>query len=237
MYKLYFLTPAKECCFISTYNGVCEEKQNEQQDQSKNVTTKNILNKLISEYSMKNFGSDPYYINLNKQGLLADVKLKDGLYLNDRSLYQKTTNVKLGYIWNSYNSKVDKIGSFVIEKISEEYDEEVEKVEQEIKQIEHVSSDGPFASVESVVEIEKKECFNHIRFLLKELKNKRLSVEKAKVGKLIFNYILEHKWMLEENKDFKKAVYNKLIEFKDKSQNNPNVYKIVNPQEYLDKLF
>ena len=191
-------------------------------------------------YSLMGGDADTF-LYLHKKG----VKLLNNGCLDGDNYYFTTKNVVnlLTGIMQKYDDLEKKV-----EKI-QKLKELLEEVKQESTQIGIENFCKDLSSSITMCKEDKKDTHTEIKknthteivsrvsFLLKEVGKKNSKPEKAEVAKLIFDYILVNKWFLKEHLPFKETVYNKLIEFINQFKEDPDLYKIMNPQEYFDKLF
>ncbi|ARF10082.1 hypothetical protein Indivirus_12_10 [Indivirus ILV1] len=105
--------------------------------------------------------------------ILADSKLKEGLYIIKDGdaviLYEKTTVVKVGNLWNSRSLKMIKAGKFYITEYN--FDESLFQCNRIVSQISSVKFDKPKSELSFIDELKSLNG----KFNLKPIKNSKIS--------------------------------------------------------------
>lgn len=100
-------------------------------DQVAKINDNNLENSelLLIEYLNKKHSVNAVRISKSAEDARLDPEIKDGFLITpDWSVYEKKTITNEGYIWNSYDTQIRKVGHFIVSKDEISEQEQREKI-------------------------------------------------------------------------------------------------------------
>lgn len=75
----------------------------------------NNINQSINKFIMEKYQFNPFFSDKSKNEIKNDYNSQDGIYvLKNMAVYRKETKMNKGYMWNSYEYSMTKLGQFTI---------------------------------------------------------------------------------------------------------------------------
>ena len=177
-------------------------------DKCEFVGTKEYLIPDLKYYINKNYQDIPIFTQYTKKEILENDSLTEGIYATKEiSIYLKKKKIVPGYLWNSNEYSMEKLGKCIIIPKSEKKNESAKAVDNFYKILRNVHHN--------------KDDFH---FRLIKLKN-------------LFDIIIENKAIFQERPDLYEACYQKLLEFnKEMSEKYSHFKEIFDPKLFIDNM-
>jgi hypothetical protein len=175
----------------------------------------------IEEFIRSKFRQNVTFTQKNKVEIYNDSTLQSGLYITkSMSLIEKNIFINKGFIFNTYETVVTKIGKFII------LDNVVENI---IKNKTNATN-----------RTEETECVKKIKNYLGILKYVKTKEHSAIIMNDLFEYLISNSYILDKHNKLNKRInekLHKLDEQIEKDQEYQNLRYIFDPKKYLNILF
>lgn len=193
---IYLIKDYDQCVYMSQYSDIYTV----------------INNHIETIYNTK-----PNFTTNTKKEIYKNSKMLEGIYITKgMTCYQKKINIIPGYIYNSYEYLMERIGKFVI-------------IEQ---------CNIPLSIIPHTQDISNKQISTRkIRDMLEKIDVTKEKTDKAIIIKEIYEYLAINTDYLKKNKRFNDTAFNKLLELDKEIDEFKGCREIFDPKVYLNLLY